>query len=55
LAELHRGVYRLCSGRRRDALHDWVKTDLVARFDQRILTVNGDVAVAWGRLMVKAE
>src|SRR5208282_3230041 len=40
LAELHRGVYRLCSGRCRDALHDWVKTDLVARFDQRILTVN---------------
>lgn len=50
LGEIESGVSRLPAGERRDALRRWLATDLVERFAGRILDVDQDVALAWGRL-----
>jgi toxin FitB len=55
LAELRRGVDCLPNGRRRAALNEWLETDLIARFDNRVLGIDRDVADAWGRIMAQTE
>lgn len=55
LAEIRRGVALMDSGRRRDALADWLANDLPQRFEQRVLAVDEDVAFAWGDLMGDAK
>jgi toxin FitB len=55
LAELRRGVDRLPNGRRRAALNEWLETDLIQRFDNRVLGIDRDVANAWGRIIAQAE
>ena len=54
LGEIHKGIERLEDGRRKAALRDWVDEDLVRRFYARILPVDADTAVEWGRLQGKA-
>ncbi|MAM11273.1 MAG: VapC toxin family PIN domain ribonuclease [Rhizobiaceae bacterium] len=55
LAEIRRGVALMDSGRRRDALADWLANDLPQRFEQRVLAVDEAVAFAWGDLMGDAK
>lgn len=43
------------SGRKRDALDEWLAHDLPQRFESRILPVEGPVALAWGDLMALAK
>ena len=39
------------AGRKRDALAEWLATDLPGRFENRVITVNEAIALAWGDLM----
>ncbi len=55
IAELRRGVELLPDGRRRAGLHAWLEIDLPARFEDRLLSVNEEVAHAWGRVMARAR
>lgn len=55
IAEIHRGVALMDSGKKRDALTDWLNHDLQQRFHGRVLTVDGPVAAAWGGLMALAK
>ncbi|MGV2130682.1 type II toxin-antitoxin system VapC family toxin [Agrobacterium vitis] len=55
VAEIRRGVALMDSGRKRDALDEWLAHDLPQRFDNRILPVEGSVALAWGDLMALAK
>jgi predicted nucleic acid-binding protein len=55
LGELRRGVDRLPAGRRRAALDEWLENDLIQRFEGRILGIDRDVALAWGRIMARSE
>ena len=55
LAEIRRGVALMDSGRRRDALADWLTNDLPQRFEHRVLAVDEAVAFAWGELMADAK
>jgi hypothetical protein len=55
LAELHRGIFLMANGRRRDALAHWVHIDLVRRFEQRIVGVTTEIAAAWGQMMARAK
>ncbi|MGO8953727.1 MAG: type II toxin-antitoxin system VapC family toxin [Rhodomicrobium sp.] len=47
LAEIRFGIERLAPGRRRDGLGDWLKHELIPRFDGRVLLVDPGVADAW--------
>lgn len=55
IAEIRRGVALMDSGRKRDALHEWLRYDLPQRFESRIIPVEGPVAFAWGDLMALAK
>jgi predicted nucleic acid-binding protein len=48
LAELRHGIERLPHGHRRIQLDQWLKDDLPARFESRILPIDPMVADAWG-------
>lgn len=50
-AEIRRDVSLMDEGRKREALAEWLARDLPQRFEQRVLSVDDAVALAWGDLM----
>lgn len=55
LGELRKGVDRLAPGRRRQRLEQWLTGELPGRFGDRLLPVDAEVAVEWGRLLAAEE
>jgi len=55
ITELRYGVERLATGKRRERLDNWLRKDLIARFDGRILPVDLRIADACGGLMARSE
>lgn len=55
IAEIRRGVALMDEGRKREALAEWLARDLPQRFEQRVLSVDEPVALAWGDLMGLAK
>jgi predicted nucleic acid-binding protein len=55
IAEIRRGVALMDTGRKRDALAEWLARDLPQRFEHRVIPVEEPVALAWGDLMGLAK
>ena len=55
LGEIRRGIAVLPQSRRRAALEAWLDNDLRARFENRILAVDHEVADRWGLLTAVAR
>lgn len=55
LGEIRRGIACLSLSRRRATLEAWLDKDLRARFENRILTVDDEVADRWGLLTATAR
>lgn len=55
VTELRYGIERLATGRRRDRLDGWLRKDLGARFEARILPVDLETADTCGRLVARSE
>jgi predicted nucleic acid-binding protein len=55
LGELQKGISKLPDGTKKDELQAWVALDLVERFTGRILDVDLDTSLYWGRLQGEAE
>ncbi|MEO6012381.1 MAG: type II toxin-antitoxin system VapC family toxin [Devosia sp.] len=55
IAEIRRGIALMDYGRKREALAEWLSTDLAQRFEHRLLAVDEAVALAWGDLMGLAK
>lgn len=55
IAELRRGVTRLPTGKRREALANWLDVDIVARFNERIIDVTVDIGNLWSELVAATE
>lgn len=55
LGELQKGISKLPDGTKKDELQAWVALDLVERFTGRILDVDLDTSLCWGRLQGEAE
>lgn len=53
LGELRHGIERLASGRRRDRLDEWLRSELPLRFEKRVLPIDAGVADAWGRIVAR--
>lgn len=54
LGELHKGVAHLADGRRKTRLRQWIDEDIAERFEERLLGVDLEIAISWGRLQGKA-
>ncbi len=55
LGELQKGISKLPDGTKKEELHAWVALDLVERFTGRILEIDLETALCWGRLQGEAE
>jgi toxin FitB len=55
LGEIRRGIAALPQSRRRAALEAWLDKDLRARFEDRILVIDHEVADRWGLLTAAAR
>lgn len=55
LAELRYGVERMAPGARRRRIEEWLRHELPLRFEGRILTVDNEVAEAWGKTVSRSE
>lgn len=55
LAELRHGIQRLSPSKRRTQLDEWLRADLLLRFEHRILPVDIAVADRWGNLVARCE
>jgi toxin FitB len=55
IAELRFGVASMASGKRRDHLDEWLRSDLPARFDKRIVGIDLPIGDAWGDIQARAK
>jgi predicted nucleic acid-binding protein len=55
LAEIRHGIERLPAGQRRKRLDDWLREDLVLRFEGRILPVSPEIADSWGKIVAQRD
>lgn len=55
LGELQKGIEKLPSSRRRTALQAWLDHDLPERFAGRLVEVDEEVALTWGKLQGDGE
>jgi toxin FitB len=55
IGELQKGISKLSGGVRKDGLQAWVEHDLVERFAGRILSVDLEAALVWGKLQGETE
>jgi toxin FitB len=53
--EVRFGVERMPSGGRRHQLESWLDHDLPLRFEGRVLSIDGTVADACGRLLARSQ
>lgn len=53
--ELQKGIAKLGESKKKYSLIEWVETDLLKRFDNRILAITDSVARKWGDIQGKAE
>ncbi len=55
LGEVQKGISKLPDGAKKDELQAWVALDLAERFAGRILEIDLETALCWGRLQGEAE
>ncbi|MDY6832226.1 MAG: type II toxin-antitoxin system VapC family toxin [Thermodesulfobacteriota bacterium] len=55
IGELHKGIEKLDESKRKEALHNWVDNDLRERFRTRILDIDIQTAVTWGKIQAMTE
>lgn len=55
LGELQKGISKLPEGTKKDELQAWIGLDLVERFAGRILDIDLETALCWGRIQGEAE
>lgn len=53
--ELQKGISKLSDNARAERLQAWIDQDLANRFEGRILTLDLDVILAWGKVQGNAE
>jgi len=55
LAELRHGIDRMAAGRRQRQLSAWLENELSRRFEGRVLSIDGAIADACGKLVARSE
>jgi len=55
LAELRYGIERMAAGNRRRRLDEWLRLELLLRFEGRILMIDDVVADNWGKTVSQCE
>lgn len=55
IGEIRKGIQKLPDSQRKTALQEWLTHDLLDRFQGRILPIDTEVMLTWGRLVGNLE
>jgi predicted nucleic acid-binding protein len=55
ITEIRYGIQRMAAGNRRTRLDEWLREDLIPRFEGRVIPVDIAVADACGRLVARSQ
>lgn len=55
VGEIQKGIAKLPASEKRDTLQNWLDTDLLERFGQRIVGIDTNIARRWGEIQATAE
>jgi len=55
IGELHKGIEKLTESQRKEKLHNWVENDLKERFLNKIIGIDMQVAIIWGKIQGMTE
>jgi tRNA(fMet)-specific endonuclease VapC len=55
IGEIRKGIEKLPDSKRKSVLEDWLTGELFVRFSGRILAIDLDVILAWGRMIGRLE
>ena len=55
IGEIQKGISRLPNSRKKIKLQNWLDSELIQRFDERILGIDFKVAQKWGEIQVASE
>lgn len=55
IGEIQRGVSKLPNSRRKHQLEDWLQSELLIRFRDRILPLTLEVMLTWGKLTARGR
>lgn len=55
IGEIRKGVEKLAASKRRQAIAEWLETDLLIRFEGRILEISVQTMLTWGELVGRLE
>jgi toxin FitB len=55
LGKIRKGTTLMPAGNKRDQLERWLEIDLPARFANRLLPINAEIAEAWGTMAGQAQ
>ena len=53
--EIEKGIEKLAQGKRKNKLRLWIKEDLKQQFAHRILPIDTEAAIVWGRIQGQSE
>ena len=55
IGEIVKGIEKLPTSKRKQELHTWLQEDLFIRFDNKILSLDTNILMEWGKLTARAE
>ena len=55
IGEIQKGISKLPESRKRNKLQKWMDTELIRRFDKKILEIDLKVAQKWGEIQASSE
>ncbi len=55
IGEIQKGICKLPDSQKRNMLQEWIETELIRRFDKRILEINLKVVQKWGEIQALSE
>ncbi len=55
IGEIHKGIEKLPESKKKNNLHKWVNFDLKERFDNKILSIDINIATTWGKVQAQSE
>jgi predicted nucleic acid-binding protein len=55
IGEIQKGISKLPYSRKKNKLQEWMESELIRRFDRRILVIDFKVARQWGKIQASSE
>jgi toxin FitB len=55
IGEIRKGIEKLQASKRKEAIKEWLETDLLIRFQGRIVEISVETMLMWGELVARLE